>query len=333
MKRRLKRSGAAVALLLLTLPAAAHHSRAIYDQERIVTMAGTVTRYEWTNPHIYLYIEAPDDAGDRVEWELEGNVTTIMRRLGWSRETLVPGDAVTVHVNPARDAGRAMALIHSVEKAGVTLFANSASLEARPPLRADSLAGIWEIPVTPWIRQFSEPTSWSVTAAGAEGVAAYDDRTMNPQLQCTPRTAPWLMIFTGVQQIDLGDSTISIRTEYDTVERTVHMDVGSHDGAAVTHQGHSIGRWEGDVLVVDTTHFADHRSGNARGIRSGSQKHLIERFELSADRTSLIYRFELEDPEYLAAPVTGELRAAYRPDLDFVQIACDPETAGRFAED
>ena len=108
------------------------------------------------------------------------------------------------------------------------------------------------------------------------------------------------------------------------------LEIDLNDGAAVTHQGHSIGWWESDVLVVDTTHFTDHRSGNARGVRSGSQKHLVERFELNPDRTNLTYRFELDDPEYLAAPVTGELQAAYRPDLDFVPVTCNPEAARRF---
>ncbi len=111
------------------------------------------------------------------------------------------------------------------------------------------------------------------------------------------------------------------------------MDVASHDGAAVMYQGHSIGWWEGDVLVVDTTHFSDHRNGNARGIPSGSQKHLVERFELNPDRTSLTYRFELEDPEYLAAPVTGELVSTYRPDIEFTPVPCDVENAHRFVGD
>ncbi len=137
----------------------------------------------------------------------------------------------------------------------------------------------------------------------------------------------------GVFSIEVSDSSISIRTEYDTVERTVHMDAGSHDGVEVTHHGHSIGRWEGEVLVVDTTHFADNRTGNARGVPSSSQKHLVERFELNADGTSLTYSFELEDPEYLATSITGELQSAYRPDLGFEQIECDLEVAGRFLED
>jgi hypothetical protein len=327
-------------LFPIALPLAAHHSRAIYDQQRIVTLKGVVTRYEWTNPHVYLYVETQGDAGDPVVWELESNVTSIMRRRGWSRDTFAPGDRVTARGNPARDSAKSMALVVSVTKGDMTYFDNDDGLVAAldgseaPPVRAASLSGIWEVPFTPAVvRYFSDPSSWPLTAKGTEGLESYVDETMNPQLQCIPRTAPWLMIFTGVHEIEIGETLTTIRTEYDTVERSVHMNLATHDGAQVTHQGHSIGRWEGEVLVVDTTHFADNRSGNARGIRSGSQKHLVERFEFSPDRTRLTYRFELEDPEYLSAPVTGEVQSVYRPELEFEPVACDREAAGRFAGD
>ena len=324
----------AAALSLMTLPAAAHHSQAIYDTGRIITFEGVVTEYRWANPHIYLYIETQNDSGDTVVQPIEGQVTSIMRRLGWSSDTFAPGDRVTVQAHPSRDPKRMMALIYAAEKNGVTYSGDWTPLRrlGTAPRQADSLSGIWEVPFTPLIGMFSEPSSWALTPRGAEGVAAYDDGSMNPQLRCIPRAAPWLMIFTGVHKIELGDSIVSIRTEYDTVDRVVYMNA-SHEGAEFTRQGHSIGRWEGDVLVVDTTHFADNRSGSARGIRSGAEKHLVERFSLDPDRTSLTYRFELEDPEYLAQPVTGELQSAYRPDLDFRPVPCDIDTAGRFNTD
>ncbi len=335
----LQRSALAAALLLTTLPAATHHSRTIFDQDRIVTIEGVVTKYEWANPHVYLYVEAETEAGDAVVWALESGVTTLVRRQGWSSNTFVPGDRVIVQGNPARDSRRNMALVVSVQKAGVTLSHRLAISGPVPdehelsPVKADGLSGIWEVPSSPFVGHFSDPSSWSLTTKGAEAVEAYDDRTMNPQIQCTARTVPWLMIFAGVHKIEIGDSLISIRTEYDTVERTVHMDLASHDGAAATHQGHSIGWWEGEVLVVDTTHFAHHRNGNARGVPSGSQKHLVERFELDPDRSSLTYRFELEDPEYLAEAVRGEVQSAYRPDVEFSPVACDLENARRFVGD
>jgi hypothetical protein len=334
MKRTFLCSVPAATLSLLALPAAAHHSQAIYDSGKTITIEGVVTQYRWTNPHTYLYVETKNESGDTVVIPIEGQVTAIMRRLGWEPDTFAPGDRVVVQAHPSRDPNRLMALIESAEKDGVTYSGDVTPLRklATARERADSLAGIWDVPFNPLIPLFSEPASWAVTAKGAEGIASYDEKTMNSQLQCIPRAAPWLMIFTGVHKIELGDSVVWIRTEYNTVDREVHMNA-SHDGAVYTLQGHSIGRWEGDVLVVDTTHFSDNRSGSARGVRSGAQKHLVERFSLDPDHASMTYRFVLEDPEYLAAPVTGELQAAYRPDLDFRPVPCDIDTAGRFTRD
>jgi hypothetical protein len=325
-------AGFVAVLFLISLPAAAHHSQAIYDRANTITIEGVVTDYRWANPHTYLYLEVDDGADGTFVWPIEGQVTAILRRLGWDSDTFAPGDRITVVAHPSRDPARMMALLVSAEKNGVTYVGTTDDLKKRGSAlpAAESLSGVWEVPATPLIRSFSEPFSWVLTPKGAEGLAAYDDRTMNPQLQCTPRVAPWLMIFTGVHKIDLGDDIVYIRTEYDTVDRVVHMNVASHDGAEVTHQGHSIGRWDGDVLVVDTAKFADNNSGSARGIRSGSQKHLVERFALDPARTSMTYHFDLEDPEFLAEPVSGEFQLAYRPDLDLLRVRCDTETAGRF---
>ena len=338
MRSILERPGLAAALLLVMLPVAAHHSRSIFDRERIVTIEGVVTKYEWRNPHVHVFVETETDSGDAVVWAFDAPPTTTMRRRGWSSDMLAPGDRVIVEGNPMKEPGKRTASLNSVRKMGVTFFVDDAFAAAlggsgSSPVKADGLSGVWEVPSTPLVDQFSDPATWPLTQEGAEALGTYDDRTMNPQIRCMARTAPWVMIFPGVHEIEVGDSVISIRTEYDTVERTVHMDAASHDGAAVAYQGHSIGRWEGEVLVVDTTHFSDHRNGNARGVQSGSQKHLVERFEMNPDQTKLIYRFQLDDLEHLAAPVTGELQLTYRPDLGFEPIQCDLEIAGRFLED
>jgi hypothetical protein len=329
----LGRSGLATALFFIALPAPAHHSRAIFDQGRIITIEGVVTEYEWANPHVYLYIESQTETGSPVLWTFEGGVTAVMHSQGWSRDSFAPGDHVIVEANPARDSSRNLGLLASAEKAGLALVSRSARVIPAPepsPSKARSLSGVWAVPGQPLVARFSEPYAWKLTAKGAAARTAYDDRTMNPQIECVSRTAPWVMIFTGAHKIEIGDSIVSIRAEYDALERTVYMDVPSHEGASVSHQGHSIGRWEDGALVVDTTHFEDHRSGNARGVPSGPEKHLVERFAIDPEGTSMSYSFVLEDPEYLAEPVTGELHSTYRPDLDFDPIPCDPENARRY---
>ena len=77
----------------------------------------------------------------------------------------------------------------------------------------------------------------------------------------------------------MQDDIIYIRSEYFDEERTVYMDGRSHpDSSQRFDRGHSIGRWEGDTLVVDTANFADHRSPYQIGVPSGAQKHVVERY-------------------------------------------------------
>lgn len=75
----------------------AHHAfSAEYDADRPITLTGTVTLLEWTNPHARLYIDAPNDEGDVVNWDLELGPPNGLMRQGWRRDSLVPGTVVTV---------------------------------------------------------------------------------------------------------------------------------------------------------------------------------------------------------------------------------------------
>lgn len=77
--------------------ASAHHSfQAEYDRDKSVTITGTVTELEWTNPHARLYVDEVDDNGDVVHWDLELGPPTALMRLGWRRDSLQPGTIVTV---------------------------------------------------------------------------------------------------------------------------------------------------------------------------------------------------------------------------------------------
>lgn len=88
-----------------------------------------------------------------------------------------------------------------------------------------------------------------------------------------------------------------------------------------------MGRWEGDALVVDTTNFTERIYA---GLASSARKHMVERWALSRDRRSLDYSFVLEDPEYLAEPVSGTYQWDYRPDLEPSGVECDLDLASRY---
>ena len=81
------------------------------------------------------------------------------------------------------------------------------------------------------------------------------------------------------------------------------------------------------MLIVDTTLFSDNRFGNRSGIPSGSQKHSIERFRLSDDKTQLLIDYVIHDPEYMVDPMTGSMSWSYAPEREPMPFACNPENA------
>ena len=121
----LKWCGSAITLVLISLPVAAHHSAAFYDQDCEISLRGSVTQFKWANPHIYIEVETKNAAGDSIEWVVETLPPSGLRREGWSSRSLVPGDQVIIVANPARNPHRMMALGHSVVKEDGTLLVNN----------------------------------------------------------------------------------------------------------------------------------------------------------------------------------------------------------------
>lgn len=108
---------AGLGLLVPAIPALAHHSFAAeYDASKPVTLNGVVTKVEWTNPHARLYVDVRDESGTVTIWNLELASPNALRRLGWTRDFLQVGGAVTVFGSLARD-GSKMANARSITRA------------------------------------------------------------------------------------------------------------------------------------------------------------------------------------------------------------------------
>ena len=84
----------------------AHHSFAMFDQSKTVTLKGMVTEFQWTNPHAFIHMEVPNDAGGKQTWQVELNSPNNLKRQGWKSTSVKAGDAVTLILNPLRDGSR-----------------------------------------------------------------------------------------------------------------------------------------------------------------------------------------------------------------------------------
>lgn len=112
---------AAAAAAILALPASAHHSFAMFDQDTIVALDGTVTYFEWINPHSWLHFSTVAENGETQDWSLELASTGQQVRAGWSPDTLKEGDQIHVEFNPLRDGTRGGTLVSIVLPDGQTL--------------------------------------------------------------------------------------------------------------------------------------------------------------------------------------------------------------------
>ena len=93
----------AVVLLVLSAPAYVHHSGAMFDRTRQTQVTGTVSEFQWTNPHASFKVDVLGADGKTETWSIEMNGPNNLIRAGWKRTTIKAGDKVTVTINPLRD--------------------------------------------------------------------------------------------------------------------------------------------------------------------------------------------------------------------------------------
>ena len=139
MHKRLLRSliaAAALAGALGTAPALAHHSFAMFDFEKVMTITGTIKEFQWTNPHVIVWVNADGKAGEApAVWSLELTSPGNLTRTGWDRHALNTGDKISVDLNPLRNGNHGGALIKVTDETTGKSFSTNLREYEKPGLR------------------------------------------------------------------------------------------------------------------------------------------------------------------------------------------------------
>ena len=173
------------AALVFAAPATGHHSDAGLDMESVLSLEGTVTEYSMRNPHTYFTVETTDASGEPVEWTIQTGSAISVARRGWTPESLIVGDRVSVTVHAALD-GRPYGLLESIEKEGGMALTTSLNRETgEGALREVEATASTDTLEGKWIANSSELISYpggfdgffkaelSLTDRGAAAQAAY----------------------------------------------------------------------------------------------------------------------------------------------------------------
>ena len=108
MKWRVAALLATFCLFLVPGSMSAHHSTAMYDTQHPITISGTVTKFDWTNPHAFVFVDVKDEKGNVAHWEVEMMSLNHLRSYGWTSKTVKPGDTISCTGSPAKSGAPSM---------------------------------------------------------------------------------------------------------------------------------------------------------------------------------------------------------------------------------
>jgi hypothetical protein len=330
---RLTAVGSSVfATVLVGASAYAHHSQSMFDTSQEILLEGKVARFDWVNPHMYLTIETTGPDGKPALIEGEGVAITQALVDGLDRDALPPGTPIVMRANPNRGGwGKQVRILDVTTQDGEIHPFYAANRRTRTLTPAESLAGRWAPNRAALGAAFGALARFPVTPEGrsAEARLAADGL-------CYVEPVPFLAVLDELRTIEVGEDQVVLRFDNsgDHVTRIVHMNAEHPADLEPSLHGHSVGRWDGETLVIDTIGYEPNPSGLGMSVPSSSGKHTIERLTLSEDRTRLRYEITVEDPTYLSAPATLTQQWDHRPDLEFSppSEACDPEVARKYRE-
>ena len=335
----------------------AHHSMtAVYNDATPVTINGSVTKIHWANPHVFVYVEATGG-----NWAVEFASRTELRRSGWTGQSLKVGDVVTIAGSRARAGGR-KAHGKVITLPGGTKLSDASNVVTRTKsdkaapkwpnghvrLGAEpGQAGYWANPSKPamyedkagTIAMNNEGILANIADAGkvapfqpwAKALYEYRQKTLlidDPMAACLPAGGPrQFQAPYGVQFLeDVGRQRVFVMSRGSNRNwRNIDLDgrpVPNGADVTPTFFGYSVGKWESDTLVVESTGLAERFWFSNGGVPHGESVKLTERIS-RPDFDTLRYEVTVEDPGTYTRPWTASWDLQWIPGDDADEYFCD----------
>jgi len=301
----------------------AHHSvSAYFDTSQVIEVQGELTEVRWRNPHVGFTINVRNENGEETSWEISGTSLSHLGRLGLTADMFTLGEVVTFAGSPSRQSIPALQTSNVLMANGEEIALNtngrrhwSEGIEDRlrvTPAGVDarddgdtvgrSLFRVWSTPTRPADRNSLGESGYPLTAAAHTAQLAWDPLTDNPIINCVGKGMPAIMSPPyPMELVDNGDVIVYRQEEFDSA-RTIHMNPATAPAPELSKMGHSVGHWEGETLVVNTSLSTwPYLDGGGTPISADAEYE--ERFTVSDDGKRLNYTVLVTDPTTFTEPV------------------------------
>ena len=321
----------------------AHHgppNNVLYDLDNIVELEGSVTEVFWRNPHVRVRVR---DASGEI-WEIESGPVTWLARLGWTADIVNVGDRVRVAGYVSRRHANEMALTNMLLPNGREFTGSS---RPRPLRFSEQGVEVVRTVIDDAAREEAirnargifRVWAWGVGEFGGGGTPdnepemltesalavrqAFDLLTDEPVLDCVQDGMPRAMFHPTVLEFTDGGSQLTLRSHEHDIVRTIHMEPAPDPSTRpASPLGYSVGKWEGDTLVVTTTRV-DWPLSDEAGTPQSPDVRMTERFTPADDGSRLDYELTAYDPVNLTGPSVRTAHWMWVPGLEVLPYECE----------
>ncbi len=343
----------AVGAATVSSVAHAHHSFAVFDSENPITLTGAVKVFRWTNPHSWVSLAVTNEDGSETVWHLEQGPVNMLSREGWTRNTLTPGDLVSVVVHPLH-GGEPGARLMSFEflderEVNITRGATITQPPRPDPVKmtaavARNFDGIWvnanggiHFDTSSATRRGQMPplepeyrAQWQQRFADADAGLS----TTDPTAECLPPGFPRFLSMVLPGEILQTEHQLNWYAEWSEATVRIYL-----DGRALpadlfpTYNGYTTGEWEGNTLVTQTIGLRGDTLIDTTGVPHSDQLTVAMRMtKLTPDYFEV--DVTLTDPVVFYEPWSTVKRFARAPANYYVQeYACEEGNQYRTGEE